>query len=192
MRALVCGLALVAGSCFASPEPLFDGESLDGWRVRGAPYWRVVGDTLIGQSDAGKKNSVLWTKESFGDFELSFEFRYAGDIDSGVFLRQENDQIQIGISRSLKRDMTASPYIGSKRGYPKEAKQAKDVLKPGDWNRMTIRAVGNVYVVHLNGIKVMDYSSETAKEEGPIGLQVHPGVVMKIEFRDVQIDRLDD
>jgi len=192
MRALLIGLAWSAGTCLAAPEPLFDGETLAGWKVKGAPYWRVVGDTLIGESDANKRNSVLWTKESFGDFVLTFDFRCAGDIDSGVFLRQENDQIQIGTSRSLKRDMTGSPYIASKRGYPKEAKGAVEALKAGDWNQMSIRAVEGRYVVHVNGTKVMDYVSDTAKSEGPIGLQVHPGVVMKIEFRDLEVDRLDD
>lgn len=192
MKALVCGLALFAGTSFAAPESLFNGESLDGWKVQGAPYWRVVDSTLVGQSDFAKKNSVLWTEEAFGNFEFSFEFRFAGDIDSGVFLRQENDQIQIGVSRSLKRDMTGSPYIGSKRGYPKQAKNAAELLKAGDWNRMTIRAEADRYLVHLNGVQVMQYRSETAKSHGPIGLQVHPGVVMKIEFRDLQVDRLDE
>ena len=181
---------MLTGLGFAGSETLFDGESLNGWRVDGAPYWRVVGDTLVGQSDAGKKNSVLWTEKSYRDFSLSLSFRFAGDVDSGVFLRQENDQVQIGISRSLKRDMTASPYIANKRGYPDEAKEVAALLKAGDWNDMKIVCEGSLYTVHLNGSKVMEYRSESAVEEGPIGLQVHPGVVMKIEFRDLELEPL--
>ena len=44
-------------------------------------------------------------------------------VDSGIFIRGENPQnpqIQIGISGSLNRDMTASPYV-PKQGYPIEA-----------------------------------------------------------------------
>lgn len=192
MKALICSLGLLTGIGSGEPQSLFDGESLNGWRVDGAPYWRVVGDRLVGQSDAGRKNSVLWTEESFGDFTFTCEFRYAGDIDSGIFLRQENDQIQIGVSRSLKTDMTGSPYIANKRGYPKKADLAAGVLKPGDWNQMKITAIGENYTVHLNGTPVMNYHSDSATEKGPIGLQVHPGVVMKIEFRDLHVEALAD
>jgi len=36
----------------------------------------------------------------------------------------------------------------------------------------------------------MDYTSETAKEKGPIGLQVHHGKVMTIEFKDIVIEEI--
>jgi hypothetical protein len=35
------------------------------------------------------------------------------------------------------------------------------------------------------------YTSDTAVEKGPIGLQVHPGRAMKIEFRNLRIEPLD-
>jgi hypothetical protein len=177
-------------ACLARAEPvkLFDGKSLDGWVLKGAPYWSVVDGVLIGESDANKHGSILWTKKDFGDFEIGFEFRFKGDIDSGVFLRHEVDQIQIGVSRSLKRDMTGSPYISKTGGYPVEAKGIQELLKPGEWNRMKIKAKGKHYIVTLNGGEVLSYQSETAMEKGPIGLQVHAGLEMKIEFRDLQIE----
>ena len=36
----------------------------------------------------------------------------------------------------------------------------------------------------------MDYTSETAKEKGPIGLQVHHDKVMTIEFKDIVIEEI--
>lgn len=177
-------------TCLARAEPvkLFDGKSLDGWVLKGAPYWSVADGVLIGESDANKHGSILWTKNDFGDFKMEFEFRFQGDIDSGVFLRHEVDQIQIGVSRSLKRDMTGSPYISKTGGYPVEAKGIKELLKPGEWNRMKIKAQGKHYIVILNGSEVLSYQSETAREKGPIGLQVHAGLEMKIEFRDLRIE----
>ncbi len=32
-----------------------------------------------------------------------------------------------------------------------------------------------------------EYTSESAKEKGPIGLQMHPGVAMKIDFRAITV-----
>ncbi len=174
----------------AEPEKVFNGSGLEGWKLQGAPYWSVVDGILTGQSDEKMKNSVLWTEKSYKDFTVELEFRFSGDVDSGIFLRHENEQIQIGTSRSLKRDMTASPYIGSKRGYPQEASGVKDLLKVGEWNRMKIVAKGKTYTVTLNGKQVIEYVSDTAKESGPLGLQVHPGVKMKVEFRDVTVEPL--
>lgn len=184
---LLAAVLLLTGLASAEPEKLFSSPNLEGWKIQGASYWSVADGVLTGQSDDKKQNSVLWSEKSYKDFTVELEFRYSGDIDSGVFLRHENEQIQIGVSRSLKRDLTGSPYIGSKRGYPQEASGVKEVLKPGEWNRMKIVAKGNTYSVTLNDKQVIEYVSETAKESGPIGFQVHPGVKMKIEFRNVTV-----
>lgn len=187
-RHLLAASLLFTTLCSAGPEKIFNGSGLEGWRVQGGDYWTVRDGVLTGQSDEKMHNSVLWTDKSYKDFAVELEFRFSGDIDSGIFLRHENDQVQIGVSRSLKRDMTGSPYIGTKRGYPQEASGVKDLLKPGEWNRMKVEARGNTYTVTLNGKEVASYVSDTAKESGPIGLQVHPGVMMKVEFRDVTVD----
>jgi hypothetical protein len=174
----------------AAPEAIFDGKTLEGWEVKGAPVWTVTDGAIIGHNGPGKKGSILWTKEEFTDFVFETKFHFEGRIDSGVFLRHENDQIQMGISGSLKRDMTASPYIASKRGYPAEAEGATKLLKEGEWNSMRITAKGNVYTVELNGKEVMKYTSDTARKTGPIGLQVHGGIDMKIAFKDLTLEEL--
>ena len=181
---------LFAASAFAqaAPQPIFDGKTLAGWKIDGAQAWTVEEGMILGQNDPKKKGSILWTEKEYTNFVFQCAFKYEGKIDSGVFLRHENDQIQIGISGSLKRDMTASPYIASKKGYPIEAKGVAELLKEGEWNTMKITAVGAVYTVELNGKEVMTYTSETAKDKGPVGLQVHPGKEMKILFRDITLE----
>jgi hypothetical protein len=64
------------------------------------------------------------------------------------------------------------------------------LLKIGEWNKMKIVAKGNTYTVSLNGKQVIEYVSDTAKESGPLGLQIHAGVKMKVEFREVTVDPL--
>jgi hypothetical protein len=53
---------------------------------------------------------------------------------------------------------------------------------------MKIVVKGNVYTVSLNGTEVLVYESDTAVAEGPIGVQVHAGVVMKVEFRGLTVE----
>lgn len=190
LRLILVGVFGCCSLALAEPTKLFDGQSLDGWKVDGASYWKAVDGILVGESDQHKKNSILWTKKSYQDFSFECEFRYEGKIDSGVFLRDFNEQIQIGISSSLKRDMTGSPYIANKRGYPSEAKGVADLLKQGEWNKLRIVAKGAVYTVTLNGKQVLEYRSDSAVKKGPIGLQVHPGRLMKIEFKDLKIDTI--
>lgn len=176
---------------FAEPRPLFDGATLEGFDVQGESYWSAEGGVLTGRSDERKLGSILWTEKSYRDFVLELEFRFEGHTDSGVFLRKESEQIQIGISGSEKRDMTCSPYIGCKRGYPVEAKGVAELLDEGGWNRMRIVAKGPEYTVFLKNREVMRYRSESAGESGPIGFQVHPGLEMTIEFRNLSIEPLE-
>lgn len=189
MKTLACLLASALIS-HAAPEAIFDGKSLTGWKAKGAEVWTAKDGVLTGASNEKKQGSILWTEKEYSDFVFECEFKFAGKIDSGVFLRHENDQIQIGISGSLKRDMTASPYIALKKSYPVEAKGVAELLKEGEWNTMKITAKGPVYTVALNGKEVMTYTSDTAKEKGPIGLQVHPGVQMTVEFRKIMVESL--
>jgi len=168
-------------------------HGLKGWKVpegnEASKWYQVNNNILEVRSGSKKKGSVLWTKKEYQDFEVSLEFRFIdGIIDSGIHLRN-SDQIQIGISGSLKRDMTCSPYIPGK-GYPVEAKNIKKLLKPKDWNQMRIRAVGQNYTVWLQGEEVMKYKSSSAKEKGPIGIQLHGSRNMKIDFKDILVKEL--
>ena len=184
IKTLACLFAASIAS-HAAPEAIFDGKSLNGWNVKGPAPWTAKDGVLTGTNDEKKSGSILWTDKEYTDFVFECEFRFEGNIDSGVFLRHETDQIQIGISGSLKRDMTASPYISKTGKYPVEAEGVAGLLKEGEWNKMKITAKGNHYTVELNGKKVMEYTSETAKDKGPLGLQVHSGKEMTIEFRSI-------
>ena len=109
-------------------------------------------------------------------------------------MRNSHDQIQIGISGSLKKDMTGLPYIPGK-GYPhvKDAKAmaAKEKsLKPKEWNAMTIVGKGNAYTVWINGKFIMTYESESAIEEGPLGIQLHGKREMSCQYRNIRIGEL--
>ena len=195
-KLLCCAVFLTSSSALvAGPKlkPIFNGKDLSGWQVPDgndeAGWYKALDGVLKIQSGPQKKGSILWSKKKYRNFVMEFHFRFGeGIVDSGVHVRTQ-DQIQIGISGSLKRDMTCSPYIPGK-GYPVEAKNIKKLLKPKGWNTMRIQAVGKEYTVWLQGEKVMTYKSDSSIDEGPIGIQLHGGRVMGIDYRKLKLAEL--
>ena len=172
-------------------RPLFNDKDFTGWTLPKNNIWWKAHDGMISvKNGPEKKGSTLWTEKKFRDFVVEMDFRFGeGTIDSGIFLRTSRQQVQLGISGSLKRDMTCSVYVPGK-GYPKEAEGVKELLKPKDWNAVKVEAVGSVYTIWLNGTQVLIYEAEKAIEEGPIGLQLHAGKVMAIDFRNIRVAEL--
>ena len=180
---------------FDKKDKVFNGKNLKNWTVlpdQPNIWWTVNKGILLAKSDADQTGSTLWTKKTYQDFAVRLEFKMgSGTVDSGVFLRGENPyspQIQIGISGSLKVDMTGSPYV-PKKGYPQKA-EVTNILKSKDWNTMTIVTKKNNYKVWLNTQMVLDYTLENSNLEGPVGLQLHPGRTMDIEFKEIFIKKL--
>ena len=195
MRKALAGILfsiLVAAPVVAQTGPsipsIFTGHDLSGWVVPQGNIWFMAQDGILKvKNGPDQTGHILWTRDSYADFVMEFEFKMgAGTVDSGVFVRKDSEQIQIGISGSLQRDMTASPYIAGK-GYPVEAEGVAELLKLDDWNEMTIVAKGNNYTTWLNGQHVMTYNSESAGEQGPVGIQLHGNREMEIWYRDIRM-----
>tara|TARA_R110002049_G_scaffold308939_1_gene515027 strand:+ start:15276 stop:15875 length:600 start_codon:yes stop_codon:yes gene_type:complete len=169
-------------------KKIFNGKNLNGWVVpENNIWWSANKGVLFGKSGPERKGTILWTEKSYKNFIIETEFLYDdGVVDTGIFLRTEKQQIQMGISGSLKRDMTGSPYIPGK-GYPVEAEGVAKILKPKTWNTIKVKAIGNVYTVWINGKQVLSYESADVPEMGPIGLQLHPGNIMEVSFRNIRI-----
>lgn len=193
-KLLVSFILLMAVLSTQAQDPklkkIFNGKNLKGWVEPANNVWWTVNDgVLFVKSTAEKKGSILWTESKYENFIIQADFLMGdGTVDSGIFLRSEHDQIQIGISGSLKRDLTASPYI-PKKGYPVEAK-VKDILKLKDWNTMKVKVVGSTYTVWLNGTEVMTYTSENMPASGPVGFQLHPGNEMSCSFKNIRLAAL--
>jgi len=173
-------------------KSIFTGSDLSGWKVPPDNIWWKAAEGLLQvRSGPQRTSSTLWTARDYTDFVIQFEFKMGdGTVDSGIFLRHEREQIQIGNSGSLKRDMTGSPYIAGK-GYPVEAEGVQELLKPQDWNTMKIQADGKHYTVWLNGQQVMAYESDTAIAKGPVGIQLHGAREMAIDYRNIRLGELE-
>ncbi|HEY0968663.1 MAG TPA: DUF1080 domain-containing protein [Opitutaceae bacterium] len=209
---LLCRIALLAALSFASAfpgfaaspadalKPIFNGKDLTGWKLvpEANVHWRVENGVLIGESDEKRTGSYLWTEKSYKDFVLELDVRWHGapeDIDTGVSLRKPSFQVQMGTSRSLGRDMTGSMLtdgVGHPTRYP-EAGRAKDwekYFRKGDWNTFRIEARGDTFKVWINGHLTTEYTDPKWAGAGPLGLQFHDAVKMKLEFRNIRLAEL--
>lgn len=176
-------------------EPLFDGKDLTNFKVPAPnPWWKVVDGVLVGESDGvsadQKKGNVMYTEKAYGDFVLESDVRFGDGIDSGFIYAKPELQVQIGVSRSLKVDMTGSIYYKGK--YPPEAraKGVDKLLKLNDWNTIRMEVKGKTTKVWLNGQQVLAFECPEETKASPVGLQIHPGVKMKVEFKNLKIAEL--
>jgi hypothetical protein len=197
LASTLCAIALLilapvrAAEAAVAPklEPIFNGHDLTGWKdATNNRFWRAENGVLIGESDAKLAGNYLWTEKNYGDFVLEFDVRWKGEIDSGVEFRKPSIQLQLGVSRSLKRDMSGSFYIG-KEGYPPaaQAKDAARLMKPeGEWNTFRLEARGTTFTAWINGTKAVEYTNPKFAAPAPLGLQIHPGLKMKVEYRNLR------
>jgi hypothetical protein len=210
LRLLAAFAALVVSASAADVklESAFNGKDLAGWKTSGADiFWTVTDGVLAGENKDSfkdyKKGNMLYTEKSYQDVVIECEVRFNGEIDSGIMVRKDatgkkDIQMQIGVSRSLKKDMTGAFYCtipGSKpvkAGYPEAgwAPKVASLWKSGEWNKVRFQAKGDTYTVWINGEQVSHYVDAAYPQAGPIGLQVHGGVKMKVEYRNVSVGEI--
>jgi hypothetical protein len=184
-------------------KPLFNGTDFTGWQTAdGKPVtkgWVAKDGAMVRESAGGD----IWTKDRYGDFVLSLEFKAEGN--SGVFIRTDKpkDNVQTGIE--IQVDKPGKPGKHSVGALYDLVPPAKDNTKAGEWNTMVVTAKGSHITVAINGEKVneMDLDKWTEpgknpdgsknkfkaalkdfKREGHIGLQDHGA---KVAYRNVRI-----
>lgn len=193
-------LAAILSGAAAEPRfvPLFNGKDLTNFKSEGAaPFWRIEQGVLIGENDAAKKGHYLWTEKEYADFVIEFDVRWKTTtergVDTGLEMRKPKIQLQLGVSGSLRVDMSGSFYTGGKPAYPEagQAKDARKLMKPeGEWNTFRVQAKGPTFTCWINGTKASEYTDPKFSGAAPLGLQIHSGAVMKCEYRNIRIAEL--
>ncbi|MBE9518529.1 MAG: DUF1080 domain-containing protein [Bacteroidetes bacterium] len=192
--ATVLAIAIMLAGCDSSIS-LFDGKSLEGWEcdpLEQAGDWKAVDGELLGEN-SGEQASIIWTKQNFRDFEVELDYiTLTDDYDTGIFIRGLTHQVQIGISRSLQKDMTACIYApkDEKGSYPGQTEKVADIHKVGDWNHLKVIVSGKRIQTILNDEPMVDYTGIALVDEGPIGLQLHGGVHMSVKFNNIKVREL--
>ena len=195
LLAALAALIVSASAAEIKMESAFNGKDLAGWQnAQNNEFWKAVDGVLVGENNAAKKGNMLYTEKSYQDAVIECEVRFSGDIDSGIMMRKDEKgkkdiQMQIGVSRSLKKDMTCAFYVGK---YPESgwAPKVATLWKNNEWNKIRFQAKGDTYTVWLNGEQVSNYVDAGYPKAAPIGLQIHPGVVMKVEYRNISVGEI--
>lgn len=205
----------------STPPPinLFDGTTLNGWKmVGGNASYSVEDGCIVGKGINLKQNSFLITEQTFSDFTLTCEFKF-DDLsgNSGIMFRAaqrpSNDGngrvfgYQCEIDHSPGRSWTAGIYDESRRGWihPHKTSQKDATLREtfteqgrklflwNDWNTLVIRCQGNRIQTWLNGEKRSDFSDNDPQHDtrnGFIGLQVHSGKSCNVRWRNITLKEL--
>ncbi|MBI5690543.1 MAG: DUF1080 domain-containing protein [Verrucomicrobia bacterium] len=186
------------------------------WRVEnGCLVGEVTPATLLKQN-----SFIIWRGGTTRDFELKLEYRISDRGNSGVNYRSEPIEGQKYALRGYQADIDGQQrYTGQnyeEKGRTFLALRGdisrvdadgkariigqvgdKDALaqkvRNGDWNEYHLIARGNVLTHLLNGqvmSVVIDDDPVRRKFDGLLGVQVHVGPPMKVEFRHLRLKRL--
>jgi hypothetical protein len=161
-----------------------------------------------------KSGDTIWTRESYGNFILDFEFKVAKDANSGVFLRTGNIKDILSALEIQIHEKTDGAQYGMVGALYNAKPPDKDVSRPaGEWNRFTITCQDSRLKLIFNGEQVMNIDLNDWKEAnknpygtrnkfkvplkdyarvGPIGLQgLHGAEAAPVWFRNLKIRVLD-
>jgi hypothetical protein len=201
---LAASLAMAAEPGFT---PLFDGKTLNGWKLVGGhgPGYVVEDDKIVCPKEGGGN---LFTEKEYANFVFRFEFLLTPAANNGIGIRApyEGDAAYKGMEIQILDD-GAAVYKGVIRpeqyhGSVYDTIPARTGFrKPlGEWNEEEIVADGRRIKVTLNGVIILDADLDIVKE--PKVLEKHPGLARKaghigflghgshVEFRNIRVREL--
>jgi Domain of Unknown Function (DUF1080) len=180
---------------------LFNGKNLDGWEGDPA-LWSVLDGTIVGTTDSHpiRDNTFLIYRGRFSDFILRFDIKLRNH-NSGVQFRSTAlpnfvvTGYQADASEVGDRSAWGNFYEEKGRGRdvmktPDEGWQkARSLVHHGDWNSYEVFAQGTRMRLKFNGVETIDLTDDKARD-GVIALQLHAGIPMRAEFRNIRLKPL--
>ncbi len=189
--------ALAAAGPQSKEVKIFDGKTLDGWTAMGGGTWEVKDGVIAGRSKPDQPQGVLMWKDPVKDFTARLKFRIRAG-DSGFYFRTErvdNDVIvhgfQVEIDTSLE---TGGIYETGGRGwvhFPDFKLHEKSGYQAGQWTELIVTAVGTQYIIQVNGVTITEINDAQGRREGRVALQLHGGLDMDVEYKDIYIRTID-
>lgn len=162
---------------------------------------------------------LIWQGGEIGDFELKLQFKivggnsgvqyrskdlgnhvvggYQADFDAGGgyigILYEEKGTRGIMAGRTQKVEF-ASDGKKTVTGKTGEEKEIVDSIKKEDWNTLEVIAKGPHLIHKINGITTVDVTDNAegkSKSSGILALQLHAGPPMTVQFKDIQLKKLE-
>lgn len=164
---------------------LFNGNSIDDWKLRGGGTFLVRDGVITGENGHG----ILYAPPVFENFEITLAVRSHNRVNAGVFLRGSPDEKK---HRGFEIQIYSPPDAVYQTGSIYGIERSKAV---GDfeerWFLMQIRVEGSHCTVRLDGETVAETNQlpESTGKYGQIGLQIHMEDA-SVDFRDLRVRKL--
>ncbi|MBP7948232.1 MAG: DUF1080 domain-containing protein [Verrucomicrobiales bacterium] len=182
--------------------PAFPDGKTQGWQPTPGGKWEMINGILTGTSPQGEsRHGIFLSDKSWSDFAIRFKFRVTKG-NSGFYFRSERVQDAVAVA-GFQAELDETPATGGLyetggRGWVAQTdpKSMEAVYKPHEWNEMCVICQGNRTVVQvwrwedkntLRWVKSAELTSDQGRREGHFGFQLHGGMEMQVEFKDVEI-----
>jgi LEA14-like dessication related protein len=97
-----------------------------------------------------------------------------------------SEQVRAKVAKNAWTDLKVTGSLG-------ENEVLKTKIKAEDWNEIRLVVKGNRLQHYVNGIlmsDVTDNDTVNGKSKGLLGVQVHVGPPMKVQYRNIKIKNL--
>jgi hypothetical protein len=185
--------------------PLFDGQTMAGWRN---PYAWGRADVVDGEIHlTGDKKFFVVTAKSYGDFVFEGEVRLPeGTANSGFMFRarvapNKVTGYQAEVDGDANRKWSGGLYdeggrmwfISPIKDDPESVRafraRAGDAFRRNDWNRYRITCQGRKLKIEVNGVVTTEVE-DGRDASGPIAIQHHGEKGQTYRFRRLRIKEL--
>jgi len=173
-------LAAACGCCTAKwTEPLAGEGPLEAKMDFEAGVWHEEADGSI----TAEKDSAIWVKGEWENFVLDFDYRLDPAANSGVVIYCSDrrnwipNSIEVQLLDDHAEKWRNDPPRLRNAGLYGHCGPEKTCVKPaGEWNHMTITAVGKKVKVVCNGVVTVDedISRYTSAKTNPDGTPIQP------------------
>jgi len=192
----------------------WDGDTVY-WHVKdGKIIGEVTPETIL-----QRNTFLIWREGTTGDFELKLEYKVSAEGNSGINYRsyevegvpfalrgyqcdidgkdewsgqnyEERGRTFLALRGQINQisENEKPVEIGSLGGKD----QLTEFIHKGDWNECHLVIRGNTLIHMINNHVmsiVVDNDVANRKNEGLLGIQVHVGPPMKIEYRNIRIKK---
>ncbi len=205
-------ILLLAG-CSSDPWiPLFDGESLDGWKAsENTDSWKIEEGTIV---TAGPRSHLFYDGDvmdhAFKNFELRVEVKTTPGSNSGIYIHtafQEEGWPSKGYEcQVLNSTRPAEPGVYVEHKFGGSIYAIRNVWKPvvpdNEWFDYRIKVVGKTIQTYINGMLAAEYTEpvEVYRPEslqgrllgsGTFALQCHDPESV-VYYRNIRVKPLPD
>lgn len=207
MRLTLALVSLTLAAPVRAEEPadlLAGGDLGANWVTKG--NWKLQADGSVsltprdGETGWARFDAYLWSKQSFADFECSFEAKLPPKGNSGFYFRISDtanpvkNGIEVQIIDSGKKPRGAKNLTDHDAGglIPSVPPTLGNALPAGEWNAYRVTAKGDKLTVELNGevVNEVDLSQPKLNERskvGVIGFQDHG---LPLSLRNIRVREL--